>query len=66
MTLLYNTAGVVGAGATGRGIGQIAAQAGSMVKLFDRQPEALARACTEVSAQWSRLVEKGRIERLES
>ena len=62
MTLLYDTVGVVGAGAMGRGIAQIAAQAGSTVRLFDTQPEAVARAFTEISSQWDRLLEKGRMD----
>jgi 3-hydroxybutyryl-CoA dehydrogenase len=62
MTLLYDTVGVVGAGAMGRGIAQIAAQAGSTVRLFDTQPEAVARARTEIFSQWDRLLEKGRMD----
>jgi 3-hydroxybutyryl-CoA dehydrogenase len=62
MTPLYDTVGVVGAGAMGRGIAQIAAQAGSTVRLFDTQPEAVARARTEIFSQWDRLAEKGRMD----
>jgi 3-hydroxybutyryl-CoA dehydrogenase len=58
----FKTVGVVGAGAMGRGIAQIAAQAGSLVRLHDTQPEALARACEDIHAQWARLQEKGRLE----
>ena len=43
MNLIFNTVGVVGAGAMGRGIAQIATQAGSTVLLFDTQPDAVAR-----------------------
>ena len=39
---LVNTVNCVGA--MGRGIAQIAAQAGSMVKLFDLQPDAAKNA----------------------
>ena len=49
MTPTYNTVGVVGAGAMGRGIAQIAAQAGSAVQLYDTQPEAVARRATTSS-----------------
>jgi len=35
------TVGVAGAGAMGRGIAQIAAQAGLRVKLFDTNPAAM-------------------------
>jgi len=62
MTLIYDTVGVVGAGAMGRGIAQIAAQAGSIVKLYDTQPQAVAKARTELFSQWDRLLEKGRMD----
>jgi 3-hydroxybutyryl-CoA dehydrogenase len=62
MTLSFQTVGVVGAGAMGRGIAQIAAQAGSTVKLYDTQPQAIAKAQADISAQWDRLLEKGRME----
>mgnify|MGYP000971963123 CR=1 FL=1 len=39
MNSTFHTVGIVGAGAMGRGIAQIAAQAGTTVKLFDVQPE---------------------------
>ncbi|HMN21033.1 MAG TPA: 3-hydroxyacyl-CoA dehydrogenase [Ottowia sp.] len=53
--------GLVGTGAMGRGIAQIAAQAGSTVRLFDNQPEAVARAQAALGEQWDKLVAKGRI-----
>jgi 3-hydroxybutyryl-CoA dehydrogenase len=62
MTPIYETVGVVGAGAMGRGIAQIAAQAGSTVKLYDTQPQAVAKARQELLAQWDRLLEKGRMD----
>jgi 3-hydroxybutyryl-CoA dehydrogenase len=62
MTLIYDTVGVVGAGAMGRGIAQIAAQAGSTVLLHDTQPQAIAKARDELFAQWDRLLEKGRMD----
>jgi 3-hydroxybutyryl-CoA dehydrogenase len=62
MTLIYHTVGVVGAGAMGRGIAQIAAQAGSIVKLYDTQPEAVVKARDELFSQWERLAEKGRMD----
>ena len=46
----------------GRGIAQIAAQAGSVVRLFDTQPQAIARARDELFSQWDRLLEKGRLD----
>ena len=53
--------GIVGAGAMGRGIAQIAAQAGSRVLLLDMQPDAAASARGSIQAQWQRLQDKGRI-----
>jgi 3-hydroxybutyryl-CoA dehydrogenase len=52
---------VIGAGAMGRGIAQIAAQAGSTVRLVDTQPGAVERACAAVSEQWDKLCAKGRL-----
>ncbi len=45
----------------GRGIAQIAAQAGSTVILFDTQPAAIEKAREALGAQWNKLVEKGRL-----
>ncbi len=62
MQTIYKTVGVVGAGAMGRGIAQIAAQAGSTVRLYDAQAEAVAKAIEEIGAQWDRLQDKGRMD----
>ncbi len=62
METQYNTVGVAGAGAMGRGIAQIAAQAGSTVLLYDTQPQAVERALQDLAAQWDRLQEKGRMD----
>ncbi len=59
---LYPTMAVVGAGAMGRGITQIAAQAGSRVRLFDAQAGAVDKAVREIGSQWDRLQEKGRMD----
>jgi len=61
MTLAFNKVAVIGAGATGRGIAQIAAQAGSQVWLYDAQPEAIRKAREAVCQQWDKLQEKGRL-----
>ncbi len=53
--------GVAGAGAMGRGIAQIAAQAGITVRLFDVQQQAVADARSALQSIWQRLVEKGRM-----
>ena len=62
MQTTYRTVGVAGAGAMGRGIAQIAAQAGSVVRLYDTQPEALSRARDDLFSQWDRLLDKGRMD----
>ncbi len=62
MTVTFSKVGVIGAGAMGRGIAQIAAQAGSEVLLFDTQPAAIAKARDDIFSQWDRLQEKGRID----
>ncbi|MEY3521654.1 MAG: hypothetical protein RLZZ177_2369, partial [Pseudomonadota bacterium] len=46
----------------GQGIAQISAQAGSLVKLFDKDPSASARARQSVSDQLDKLVVKGKID----
>ncbi len=58
----YKTVGVVGAGAMGRGIAQIAAQAGSRVVLFDSQIMATSQALKDITAQWDKLLGKGRLQ----
>ncbi|MDR0480157.1 MAG: 3-hydroxyacyl-CoA dehydrogenase, partial [Burkholderiaceae bacterium] len=59
--LNFSTVGIVGVGAMGRGIAQIAAQAGSAVLLYDAQPEAAAKACAAIGEQWDKLAAKGRL-----
>ncbi len=60
-TTIFKTVGIVGTGAMGRGIAQIAAQAGSRVKLMDAQAGAAEKAHEALCSQWDKLVEKGRI-----
>ena len=60
MQTIFQTVGVVGTGAMGQGIAQIAAQAGSLVKLYDLQPEAVAKASKNLQQQWDKLLEKNR------
>ena len=62
MQAQFQTTAVVGTGAMGRGIAQMAAQAGSRVILFDNQAGASERARAELFAQWDRLLEKGRLD----
>lgn len=61
MNALYKTVGIVGTGAMGRGIAQLAAQAGSLVKLFDAQTDAAGKAQEALAVQWDKLVGKGRL-----
>jgi predicted homoserine dehydrogenase-like protein len=61
MSSIYKTVGIVGAGAMGRGIAQIAAQAGSHVKLFDIQDGAASKARESLELQWDKLLEKSKI-----
>jgi len=53
--------GVAGAGAMGRGIVQIAAQAGLKVRLFDVQPQAVIAAREALATTWTTLANKGKI-----
>jgi 3-hydroxybutyryl-CoA dehydrogenase len=55
------TIGIVGTGAMGRGIAQIAAQAGVAVKLFDSNGSAADAARQYLSETFGRLVAKGKI-----
>ncbi len=54
-----NTLGVVGSGAMGAGIAQIALVAGLSVILFDQNEKALSRAAEDIALRIARLVEKG-------
>ena len=53
--------GVVGSGAMGAGIAQVALTAGLEVILYDLDQAALQRACGEIGARLRRLVEKGQL-----
>ncbi len=57
----YTSIGIVGAGAMGRGIAQIAAQAGCQVQLYDTNPTAALSALAQLGDQWQRLCSKQRI-----
>ncbi|MBE0598732.1 MAG: 3-hydroxyacyl-CoA dehydrogenase, partial [Desulfuromonadales bacterium] len=54
--------GIVGAGAMGRGIAQIAAQAGAKVLLYDTRSGAAAEAVAFVRQMFQRLQEKGKLD----
>jgi 3-hydroxybutyryl-CoA dehydrogenase len=54
--------GVVGAGAMGTGIAQVAARSGHDVVLADAMPNATARARASLTSALDRLVEKGKLD----
>ena len=57
----FGPVGVIGAGAMGAGIAQVAATAGHAVVLVDALPGAAAGAVERIGTAVSRLVEKGRL-----
>ncbi|WP_162575240.1 3-hydroxyacyl-CoA dehydrogenase [Variovorax sp. PBL-H6] len=62
MTVQFSNVGIIGAGAMGRGIAQIAAQAGSQVLLLDSFEGAAVRGRDALIAQWQKLHEKGKLD----
>jgi 3-hydroxyacyl-CoA dehydrogenase len=56
-----STVGVIGSGAMGSGIAQVAAAAGHVVRLFDTRPGAAKSAIADIGKIYARLVEKGRM-----
>lgn len=52
---------VVGTGAMGAGIAQVAAAAGHPVKLLDTRPQAAEQAVTGIRAHFARMAEKGKM-----
>ena len=62
MTVNFSKVAIVGAGAMGRGIAQIAVQAGSDVLLFDSFDGAAVRGRDAVVAQWQKLHQKGKFD----
>jgi len=56
-----STVAVVGAGAMGAGIAQVAAAAGHVVKLVDTRPLAAQAAVAGIRAQFAKLAEKGKL-----
>ncbi|WP_249976756.1 3-hydroxyacyl-CoA dehydrogenase [Vreelandella olivaria] len=57
----FTTLGIVGTGAMGRGIAQLAAQAGMDVMLFDVKEGAVKEAQAFINGLWQRSAEKQRI-----
>jgi 3-hydroxybutyryl-CoA dehydrogenase len=60
MHILFPNIAVVGTGAMGRGIAQIAAQAGSQVCLFDTQIDTLQMCIDAIFTIWDKQAEKGK------
>jgi len=52
---------VIGSGAMGAGIAQVAAVAGYTVKLYDTRPDAVAKAISDIAAVFNKLVAKERM-----
>jgi 3-hydroxybutyryl-CoA dehydrogenase len=52
---------VVGAGAMGAGIAQVAARAGQKVLILDQRPGAAQKAIDDAAKTWEMLVQKGRL-----
>lgn len=57
---------VIGSGAMGSGIAQVAAAAGHQVLLYDTREHAAGQAIDGIGKTWARLVEKGRMGAVES
>ncbi|MFL6631814.1 MAG: 3-hydroxyacyl-CoA dehydrogenase PaaH [Massilia sp.] len=57
----HSVVAVIGSGAMGAGIAQVAAVAGHTVRLFDTRPDAVERAIAGIAKALARLVEKGRM-----
>ncbi len=61
MNCVFTHIGIVGTGAMGRGIAQIAAQAGAQISLFDMAPQAAENARDAINSTWDKLLEKGKL-----
>ena len=62
MQPIFQIVGIVGTGAMGRGIAQMAAQAGSSVLLFDMQAGAAEAARLALAETWQKLAAKGKLD----
>ena len=61
MLEMFSHVAVIGAGAMGRGIAQLAAQAGARVKVFDSNSLAAQAAVDSINEQWRKLLAKGKL-----
>ena len=57
----FKTVAVIGAGAMGRGIAQIATQSGSQVLLYDTQAAVVEQARQSIFGQWDKMAAKGKL-----
>lgn len=62
MKPIFKTVGIVGCGAMGKGIAQIACQCETVIKLYDVNPEAAENAKKQIVDQWGKLITKGRLD----
>ena len=62
MKPIFKTVGIVGCGAMGKGIAQIACQCETVIKLYDVNPEAAENAKKQIVDQWGKLIAKGRLD----
>ena len=62
----HSTIAVIGSGAMGAGIAQVAATAGHQVLLFDTRDGAADKAIADIGKTYAKLVEKGRMGAVES
>ena len=61
MKVVFPLVGVIGVGAMGTGIAQLAAQAGSTVLLYDTRPEAVSKSIKSLAGQWDKLLVKDKL-----
>lgn len=66
MSLSIKTLGIIGTGAMGRGIAQVAAEAGLRVRLHNTRPGAVTEARAYIERIWARGVEKQRLTRAQA
>ena len=57
---------VIGSGAMGSGIAQVAAASGHEVRIFDTRPDAATKAIEEIGKVYAKLVDKGRMDAAEA
>lgn len=57
---------IIGSGAMGAGIAQVAAAAGDQVQLYDSRPEAVAKAIADIRTMFGKLAAKGRMSAAEA